>query len=445
MKIVTRFAPSPTGNLHIGGARTALFNYFFTRKNGGTFLLRIEDTDKVRSTKEFERSILDGLTWLGIKADNTDIEAEIPRQSKNTARYKEVIEKLIASGHAYISKETPKEAGDRDEVIRFKNPNKKVSFEDMIRGKVEFDTTDLSDFIIAKSLEEPVFHLTNVVDDIDMGITHIIRGEDHISNTPRQILIWEAIGAPRAIYAHLPLILATDRSKLSKRHGAVSVIEYKNAGYLPESIVNYLALLGWNPGTNQEILSLDEIVNLFKMENVQKGGAIFNIEKLRWINKEYIKKLDIETASKEVEARLGTDFNYPINKSAFIATIIERISIFSDIETMKSAGEFDTFEKAPTLTKEKLIWKKDTAEGTLKHLEYTEKILSEFSDSDWTNEKIKSALQVYAEKEGKGNVLWPLRYALSGKDQSPDPFTLAHIFGKGEALARIKNAIQILK
>ena len=285
--IITRFAPSPTGYLHMGGARTALFNHLFTKQNGGKTILRIEDTDKQRSTKEYETSIIESLKWLGLQYDET------VKQSDREVVYKGYLKRLIDEGKAYISKETPVEPGDRTEVIRFKNPNKKVTFYDLIRGEVEFDTTELKDFVIAKSMEEPLYNLAVVVDDFEMGITHVIRGEDHISNTPRQILIQEAIGAPRPVYAHLPIILATDKSKLSKRkHGeSVSVDFYRRKGYLPEAVINFLVLLGWNPGNNQEIFSIDELIKTFDMSKVQKSGAVFNVEKLNWLNKQYIAKL----------------------------------------------------------------------------------------------------------------------------------------------------------
>src|SRR3989339_1374127 len=239
-RVVTRFAPSPTGVLHVGSVRTALFSFLYARKYGGSFILRIEDTDKERSEKAYEENILEGLRWLGITHD------EFYRQSERGDVYKKYLEQLIASGAAYISQEEGGGEGKRASVIRFKNPNKKVVFRDEVRGDIEIDTTDLGDFVIAKDLDTPLYNFAVVVDDFDMGVTHVIRGDDGIANTPRQVLIQEALGAPRPIYAHLPLILAPDRSKLSKRHGAVSVTEYRDMGYLPEAVVNFLALIGWN-------------------------------------------------------------------------------------------------------------------------------------------------------------------------------------------------------
>ncbi|MDZ4226356.1 MAG: glutamate--tRNA ligase family protein, partial [Patescibacteria group bacterium] len=231
--VVTRFAPSPTGNLNIGGVRTGIFAYLFARHNEGKFVLRIEDTDKERSKKEYEENIIESLQWLGIDYD------VMYRQSENTKRYEELLLGLIDKDLAYISKETPLEPGGRSEVIRFRNPNKVVEFKDEIRGVISFDTTELGDFVIAKSTNEPLFHFAVVVDDWDEDVTHVIRGEDHISNTPRQILIGEALGAPRPVYAHLPLIVGPDKSKLSKRKGAKPITEYRELGFLPEAILNF--------------------------------------------------------------------------------------------------------------------------------------------------------------------------------------------------------------
>jgi len=392
-QIVVRMAPSPTGNLHIGTARTTLFNYLFAKKYGGKFILRVEDTDKERSTKEFEQDILKGLEWLGLSWD------EFSRQSERTEIYKNYLKKMLDDGLVYISKEEVKEEGQRTEVIRFKNPNKKIKFQDLIRGEVEFDTTELKDFVVAKSMEEPLYHLAVVIDDHEMGVTHVIRGEDHISNTPRQILIQEAIEAPRPVYAHLPLILDSNRKKLSKReHGeAVWVDFYKNKGILPGALLNYLALLGWNPGTDQEIFTLDGLIEAFDIDKAHKGGAIFDIKKLEWVNKEHIKFLSPE----------------------------EKLKII--------AKDFDA-QTEPTLDKEKIAWKTSNNDDAKKYLEKVLELLGGEGD-----------IMKYAEAEGKGNVLWPMRYALSGLEKSPDPFTLLKILGEEESKKRIRKAIEVLK
>ena len=273
-QVIVRMAPSPTGKFHVGSARTALYNFLFARKNDGKFILRIEDTDKERSKKEFEDDILEGLEWLGLKYD------ELYRQSERGEVYKSYVEKMLSQDLVYESD---------DKVIRFRNPNKKIKFNDLVRGEIEFDTTELKDFVIARSVDEPLYHLAVVIDDFESGITHVIRGEDHISNTPRQILIQEAIGAPRPLYAHLPLILAQDRSKLSKRkHGeSVSLDYYREKGISPAAVINYLALLGWNPGTEQEIFTLEELIKVFDLSRVHKGGAIFDEKKLAWVNRKH--------------------------------------------------------------------------------------------------------------------------------------------------------------
>jgi glutamyl/glutaminyl-tRNA synthetase len=280
-KVVVRMAPSPTGPMHIGNVRTALFNYIYAKQHGGKCLLRLEDTDRTRSKKEYEEDILESFKWLGLEYDG-----ELWRQSERTDVYKKYLDRLIAEDKAYISQETE---GENREVVRFRNPNKTVEFDDLVRGKIVFDTTELGDFIIAKNINEPVYHLVVVVDDFESGITHVIRGGDHISNTPRQILIQEAIGAPRPYYAHLPLILAGDRSKLSKRkHGEmVSLNYYRGKGYLHGAILNYLALLGWNPGTEQEIFTLGELIKEFDLSKVNKGNAMFDEKKLAWVNRKH--------------------------------------------------------------------------------------------------------------------------------------------------------------
>ena len=437
--IKTRFAPSPTGFLHIGGVRTGLFSYLYSKKNNGKFIIRIEDTDKERSREEWVHSLIDDLHWLGLEND------VLARTSDSYPTHAKYIQKMIDDGFAYISKETPKEEGQRDEVIRFKNPNKKVVFNDMIRGDVEVDTTDLGDFIIARSVNEPLYHSAVVIDDYEMGITHVIRAEEHLSNTPRQILLQEAIGAPRPIYAHLPLVLASDKSKLSKRkHGeTVSLTYYRNRGYLKEAIINYVAMLGWNPGTDREFFTIDELIKEFSLEKIQKGGAVFDVEKLNWFNKHYMEKLDRAIMIEEIEKRMiGTDIPKEM-LDRLIPSLIERISVFSDIDEMREKGELFMYTSGSEYEKESLIWKTSTQEETLDNLK---KVLEIFESKDDFSSKeiIKDYIWNYAEEKGRGNVLWPLRYALSGKDKSPDPFDLTYILGKNISIERIKYAIKKL-
>ncbi len=445
-KVITRFPPSPTGFLHLGRARTALFNYIFAKQNGGEMVFRFEDTDAERSKKEFEADVTDCLAWLGISYDKGPF-----WQSQRTDIYKKYLKKMIDDGHAYLSKEEPTEADKaegrtRTEVIRFKNPNKKITFTDLIRGDITFDTTDLKDFVIARSADEPLYHLAVVIDDFEMGITHIIRGEDGISNTPRQILIQEAIGAPRPLYAHLPLILAKDKSKLSGRHGAVSVKEYREKGYLPEALINYLALLGWNPGTEQELFTLDELVKEFRIDRINKAGAIFNEEKLQWVNKEYIKKIPIAEQTKLLTkwvpklAPLDTGTLEKLTPLVF-----ERISTFGEITQMGDSGEFDYLLKTPTYPPEALLWKgKSTPEEVSGYLTKTIELLSLLSEDSFNRDTVKNAVWAYAEEVGRGQLLWPIRYSLSGREKSPDPFILSELLGKKETLKRLTYARDLL-
>lgn len=428
--IITRFAPSPTGFLHIGGVRTALFSYLFARQNNGKFALRIEDTDKVRSKDEWTTGLIDDLNWLGLRHD------VFVKQSDKASIHSSYIKKMIDSGHAYISKEKVVEEGQRDEVIRFKNPNKKVIINDLIRGEVTVDTTDLGDFVIARSMEEPVYHLAVVVDDYEMGITHVIRAEEHLSNTPRQILIQEAIGAPRPIYAHLPLVLAEDRSKLSKRkHGeTVSLTYYRNKGYLPQAILNFVALIGWNPGTDQEVFSLDELVKSFDLSKVQKAGGMFNVQKLDWFNKKYIDAMSIEEFEKNI-----SQYNVP---KKLLSLVKEKITKYSDIPDLLS-GELSFVDSISTFPKESLKWKQEPdLINTKTYLKTCIDILSGLGD--FNKESVKSAIWPLAEEKGKGNILWPMRYALSGMDKSPDPFTICEILGKEESIKRLQTAYELL-
>lgn len=394
-------------------------------------VFRVEDTDKERSKKEFENDIIESLKWLSISYDDGPY-----RQSERSDIYKKYLKQMVDSGHAYISKEIPKEPGDREEVIRFKNPNKKVTFIDLIRGEITFDTTDLKDFVIARSMEEPVYHLAVVVDDFEMGITHIIRGDDGISNTPRQILIQQAIGAPQPVYAHLPLILAPDRSKLSGRHGAVGVGEYRAKGYLPEALINYLALLGWNPGTDQEVFSMDELVKAFDIDKIQKAGAIFNEEKLKWMNKQYIEKMTLENFAAYAK-NSGAEINPKL-----LPLIKEKIHIFSEIPALLE-GELSFVNTLAAYSKESLKWKQEPDLTNTKI--YLKSIIEKLSAlDDFSKESVKSVLWPMAEEKGKGNVLWPMRYALSGKEKSPDPFIISEILGKEETLKRLNFAHDLL-
>ena len=437
-KVVTRFAPSPTGKFHAGSYRTALFAYLYARQNNGRFILRIEDTDKARSTSEFEQNIYESLEWMGL-----DFDAKY-KQSERINIYQKYIERLIESNHAYISNEeaSVSENNQNKTVIRFKNPNKKVVFDDIIRGKVEFDTTELGDFVIAKSMTEPIFHLANVIDDFEMGITHIIRGEDHISNTPRQILIFEALNAKIPSYAHIPLLLSTERAKLSKRHGAKAITEYKEMGYLPEALINYFALLGWHPRDDRELFSKNELIEQFDLERVQKGGAIFDEDKLAWFNREYIKSIEInrfkDLAMSYIDEKYKDRFDITISE-----LVKTKISCFSEINNLFSNGELSFIFNISSYEKDLLVWMKGgTLESALKHLKALFDIIKNGNENTFSStESIKSAIWDYVEKNGKGDVLWPFRISLTGLQKSPDPFVSAKILGKDEVLKRLNIAI----
>ena len=433
-------APSPTGHLHIGTARTTLLNYLYARHHGGTFILRIEDTDKERSRKEFEEEIVSGLSWLGITWD------AFYRQSERAVIYREYLERAIEKGRAYVSREESKaNPGTMVEVVRLKNPKKTITFTDEVRGEITFDTTELGDFVIARSLDDALYHFTVVVDDYEMEVTHVIRGEDHISNTPRQILIQEAIGAERPLYTHLPLILAPDRSKLSKRHGAVMLKEYESQGFLPEAIVNYLALLGWNPGTDQELYSIEELTNAFELSGVQKSGAIFNAEKLKWFNREYLGKKTDDEFMHYIESfmpeRVRSLPQFEHGRFVRLMQLLkERTGVGSDATASFEAGEYDFAFAPPMVDPNVLKWKGDSSlRETLSRLQRLAEFIAAM-DEDVTAGAAKERIWEYANEVGKGEVLWPLRVALTGRERSPDPFTVIHIIGAGEAYHRVRNA-----
>jgi glutamyl-tRNA synthetase len=442
-KIVTRFAPSPTGAAHAGSYRTAMFAWLFARHHNGEFVLRIEDTDTARNQEGSDTQIIESLAWLGIDYDH------MYRQSDQVDRHKQVMEELIANGSAYISREEAKDgSGIVKEIVRFKNPNIPVTVHDLIRGEVVVNTTDLGDFVIGKSLIEPIFHLANVVDDHDEGITHVIRAEEHLANTPRQILIFQAMGWDIPTYAHLPIVLGTDKQKLSKRRGALPMLDYRNMGYLPGAVFNCVAMVGWNPGngSEQEIFSREELIQNFDLAHVQKGSAVFNEEKLNWFNREYIKMLDIDTQKGLVKQYLPSDLLEKMGTETFeklFSVIIERVEYFGQVSEWAESGEYDYVVSTPVYDIAKVIWKTCDAETTQKHLQHVHDTWSAYT-GEWDNETLKSLVWEYGQTHGAGNVLWPLRYTLTGRDKSPDPFTVAYILGRDEVLVRLKKAINLL-
>lgn len=458
-----RMAPAPTGRLHVGTARTTLFNYLFAKHEAGKFILRIEDTDLARSDARFEKDIIENLQWLGIKWDEGPF-----RQSERTSSYAKYLEKLLKEGKAYycfcseeeledkrqeqMSRgEAPKYNGKcrelpeaelkkylaegKPSIIRFKAPAKKVSFHDLIRGELEFDSSLIGDFTIAKNLATPLYNFAVVIDDFEMKITYVIRGEDHISNTPKQILLQEALGFPQPKYAHLPLILGPDKSKLSKRHGAVAIADYRKDGYLPEALVNFMAFLGWNPGTEREIFALPSLVKEFSLQNVQKSGAVFNIKRLDYLNGFYIRQKSVKRLAELCQPYLfKADPGY-IEK--IVAIYQERLKKLSEI---KELTDF-FFKDKLTYNKGLLKWKNMTDKEINQSLDKLEKILSKIKEQDFDRRNLEKILMPEAEKIGdRGRLLWPFRVALTGKEASAGPFEIAEILGKEKTLKRIKQA-----
>ena len=494
--VKTRFAPSPTGFFHIGGVRTALFNYIFAKQNKGKFILRIEDTDIERSKPEFEKDMIDSLKWVGIKWDEgPGVAGKFGpyRQRERIEIYKKYLEKLLEEKKAYycfctkeelealrqyqesngiiikypgkcadLSPEKVKERLVRGEkaVIRMKMPDRKIQIKDLIRGKVEFDTSLIGDFVIAKDLDTPLYHFSVVIDDYEMEITHVIRGEEHLSNTPKHIILQEALGLPTPHYAHLPLILAPDRTKLSKRHGAVSAMDYKKQGYLPEALINFLAFLGWNPGANKEIYSLKDLIKDFSIDKIHKGGAIFNIQKLDFINGFYIRHKTINELVElclpyllerglisDAEAKKKETLDYLVK---VVALYQERLKKLSEISEL---AEF-FFKENISYDKELLKWKGVGDKELSLILKKLEQVLSDIEEADWSAKKIESVLMPEAEKfpaeislraGDRGYMLWAMRAALSGQKSSAGPFEIATVLGKEKALKRIKNALNFIQ
>lgn len=486
-KPIVRIAPSPTGNLHIGTARTALFNFLFARNKGGKFLLRMEDTDEKRSTFLHEKDIIESLSWLNIVWDG-----KIERQMKRLHLYKEYSDQLLKENKAYYCfcsskeleeerkrqlarKQPPRYSGkcrnlSKKEIeskiakglkptIRLEVPENrgKIEFDDLIRGKIKEEAAIMGDFVLVKSSGVPVFFFAGVVDDYLQEISHVIRGEDHISNTFNQILIYEALGLEKKLpkYAHLPLILNADRSKMSKRKGdMVSVAEFRKRGYLPQALVNFIALLGWHPRTKviaksspikeQEIYKLDEFIKLFDIKNVGKSASIFDQQKLNFINSQYIHQLSNEKIKKLlIPDHIGAGWEK--NKDM----ILKAIRLVKD--RMKTLADFpelaEYFFEKPIYDKEILVFEKSNTNNTRKGLELAIKSLSETKTEEWQEEILQKILENVVKNNSltNGDVFWPVRTALSGRQASPSPVELLFAFGKKESLERLRDALERLK
>ena len=413
-----RFAPSPTGQLHIGGARTALYNWLLARKHGGTLVLRIEDTDRERSTDENVEQILDALRWLELDWDEGPLS-----QAERAPRHREQIDRLLADGHAY----------EDEGAVRLRVPEGETVVTDVIRGDVRFPNDSIKDFVIARSDGSALYNLAVAVDDLDMGITHVIRGEDHLSNTPRQAMILAAMGVDPPIYAHLPLLHGPDGKKLSKRHGAASVQELREAGYLPEAVRNYIALLGWGLDAETTFLTTEQLVEGFSLERVSKNPAVFDEQKLRWMNGRYLRELETAELARRLESMLG---RHGLEPAAAVAQ--EKMQTLADFWPL--AG----FLVEPQPIDEK-AWEKVMRDGAGERLSAVRDELAALEAFD--QESVEAALRGLVDRLGvkAKDVFQPLRVAIAGSTISPGIFESVVALGREETLARTDSALQRLR
>jgi len=448
LKVCVRFAPSPTGFLHIGGLRTALFNWLFAKKNKGKFILRIEDTDKERVKEGAVENIIEALKWYGLDFDGKPV-----YQSERLDIYKKYIEQLIEQGNAYycfcsaerlaevrkiqeVNKQATKYDGlcrslSADEVkkkldagephvVRLKVPAEgSTEFDDIIYGHISVENKNIDDQVLLKSDGYPTYHLANVVDDHEQVVTHVIRAEEWLPSTPKHILLYKAFGWQPPKFAHLPMVLGPDRSKLSKRHGAVAALEYKKLGYLPEAIINFIALLGWNPKTEREIFSLDELINKFDLKKVNKSSAIFNIEKLDWMNRQYILKIDIKELAAQRKPYFVKQGFLITDESLLMSTVKLERDRLTTLKDPSEVADFilnDSIKYDPQL----LIPKKETIENTQSALSLVQSFLASLDDSVFNPESLKTEFEVFIEKNCLNNkiVLWPLRVAITGFEKT---------------------------
>jgi len=465
MTVRTRFAPSPTGYLHVGGARTALYCWLYARRHGGTFILRIEDTDLERSTPESVNAILEGMAWLGLEYDEGPF-----YQTHRFDRYKEVIQQLIDTGHAYrcycskdrleqlreaqmANKEKPRYDGrcrhgrpsevpaDAPAVVRFKNPQDgAVVIDDQIRGRVVFQNSELDDLIIARTDSTPTYNLTVVVDDMDMHVTHVIRGDDHLNNTPRQMNILTALGATPPLYSHVPMILGDDGKRLSKRHGAVSVMQYREEGYLPEALLNYLARLGWSHG-DQEIFTLDEMIRLFDVTDVNNSASAFNTGKLQWLNQQYLKNSDPAHVAHHLSWHMGRlDIDPAEGPDLADVVIAQRERAKTLVEMAQNSvyfyRDFETYDEKAAA--------KNLRPEVLAALTALRAALAQAAD--WTDTAIHELIQQTADAHGlaMGKLAQPLRVALTGGGVSPPIDMTTRLIGRERTLKRLDKAMEFI-
>ena len=466
--IRVRFAPSPTGHLHLGGVRTALFNWLFARHQGAKFILRIEDTDRSRSTEEYIHSILEGLSWLGLDWDEGPY-----RQTERSGIYRTYAEQLLAEGKAYYCYcsaeeleqkriaaqkrgQPPKYDGtcrerntpipDRVPVIRFKTPQEgEVSFQDIIRGQVTVANSQLDDLILVRSDSTPTYNFVNVVDDITMAITHVIRGDDHLTNTSRQINLYMALGAPLPAFAHLPMILGPDKARLSKRHGAESILTYREKGYLPEALINYLVRLGWAYG-DQEIFSKEELIELFELEKVNKAPAVFNQEKLLWLNNHYIKTGNINRMAELLEDQLkrkgSLNQDNQISLDTFPRVVKSLQERCKTLEEMAEAAEY--------FFKEEISYDAQAARKFLRPdiAPLLEELLRRLGQlTDFSEAAIQEVFSYILSQHTIQlvNIAQPVRVSLTGGTVSPGIYEVISIMGKEKVLGRLQKALEYIE
>jgi glutamyl-tRNA synthetase len=430
-----RFAPSPTGYLHVGGARTALFNWLYARRHGGVFVLRIEDTDVERSSAEMVTGILDGLRWLGLDWDegpDTGGPHEPYFQSQRLEKYRAAAEQLLANGRAF------KDEG----AIRFKVPEGRTEFTDLVHGPIAFDNEHIESFVILRSDGHPTYHLSVVVDDIDMEITHVVRGDDHISNTPKQVLLYEACGKQVPAFAHVPLIMGPDKKRLSKRHGATSVMEYERHGYIPEGMVNFLALLGWSPGGDDELFTTRDLIDRFTLEGISGGNAVFNTEKLDWFNHQHLLRLSDD----ELMARLaplfdGTSGLASVDKAWFakVLTLLRpRAKRLGDYVDGARPFLEDPAEYDPEAVKKQLL-----APGLVDHMRA---LREAFAGARFDEATLEQTLRSLADARGlkAGSLIHATRIAMTGRMVSPGLFEMLVLLGRDRVLARLDRLVSFL-
>jgi len=433
-KIRVRFAPSPTGHLHIGGARTALFNWLYARRFGGTFVLRIEDTDLQRSTKESVDAIIDYVKWLGLDWDEGPI-----LQSGRFHAYGRYAERLIKEGLAYYSEE---KKGIQPAVI-LKPPSARIRVDDLIHGRVEFDPEVVGNLVLMKSDGSPTYNFACVIDDTEMGITHIIRGDDHLSNTPKQLVVYRALGLTPPFFAHVPLILGPDGSRLSKRHGATSVGQFSDEGIVPEALVNFLALLGWSPGDNREMMSLEELTESFSLERVSKKSAVFDTRKLVWLNSQYLRRIppaDLAEMAAPFLARKGVDVAGPQKErlEEIIRLLGERFKTLAELAQQSYYFFTDKIEYDDAAVRKPL--RKPGAAEIVDDLLSRLGSLEEFSQGT-IEEAIRGIIE--ERKLKPGEVIQPARVALTGRTVSAGIFETMAAMGKETTCARLREALRM--